>query len=181
MLFFLDNLTSLLKNLKSSRQHLNPHVFLRAAAPASRPARVLPQINHLLSALNERGRMKARPPPPDRSSPLGGRVGVQHAAPLHPAPDGVHASQRLLLQAAAASLDALLDPKHEQTFRVCVCVCVYSSALVPLVSLLSAHTPPTLDRLCALVPPGGPPRSGSCALGCGCCVRLRCWSWFLFL
>lgn len=46
------------------------------------------------------------------SSPLGGRVGVQHAAPLHPAPDSVHASQRLLLQAAAASLDALLDPKH---------------------------------------------------------------------
>lgn len=45
-------------------------------------------------------------------SPLGGRVGIQHAAPLHPAPDGVHASQRLLLQAAAAPLDAVLDPKH---------------------------------------------------------------------
>lgn len=57
----------------------------------------------------------ASPPHPGQSSPLGGRVGVQHAAPLHPAPDSVHASQRLLLQAAAASLDALLDPKHEQT------------------------------------------------------------------
>lgn len=51
----------------------------------------------------------------EQSSPLGGRVGVQHAAPLHPAPDSVHASQRLLLQAAAASLDALLDSEHEQT------------------------------------------------------------------
>ena len=52
------------------------------------------------------------PPGGTTSSPLGGRVGVQHAAPLHPAPDRVHASQRLLLQAAAASLDALLDPEH---------------------------------------------------------------------
>lgn len=51
-------------------------------------------------------------PPLSQSSPLGGSVGVQHAAPLHPAPDSVHASQRLLFQAAAASLDALLDPKH---------------------------------------------------------------------
>lgn len=51
-------------------------------------------------------------PPFEYSSPLGGSVGVQHAAPLHPAPDSVHASKRLLLQAAAASLDALLDPKH---------------------------------------------------------------------
>lgn len=51
-------------------------------------------------------------PPLGQSSPLGGSVGVQHAAPLHPAPDSVHASQRLLFQAAAASLDALLDPKH---------------------------------------------------------------------
>lgn len=51
-------------------------------------------------------------PPLSQSSPLGGGVGVQHAAPLHPAPDSVHASQRLLFQAAAASLDALLDPKH---------------------------------------------------------------------
>lgn len=51
-------------------------------------------------------------PPLNQSSPLGGSVGVQHAAPLHPAPDSVHASQRLLFQAAAASLDALLDPKH---------------------------------------------------------------------
>lgn len=50
--------------------------------------------------------------PSERGSPLGGRVCVQHAAPLHPTPDGVHASQRLLLQAAAASVDALLDPKH---------------------------------------------------------------------
>lgn len=51
-------------------------------------------------------------PPLSQSSPLGGSVGVQHAASLHPAPDSVHASQRLLFQAAAASLDALLDPKH---------------------------------------------------------------------
>lgn len=50
-----------------------------------------------------------------QSSPLGGCGGVQHAAPLHPAPDSVHSSQRLLLQAAAASLDALLDSEHEQT------------------------------------------------------------------
>lgn len=51
------------------------------------------------------------------SSPLGGCVGVQHAAPLHPSPDSVHASQRLLLQATAAPLDALLDPEHEQNLR----------------------------------------------------------------
>lgn len=67
-------------------------------APATGPTRCFHP-----SLTKERGR---------QSSPLGGRVGVQHAAPLHPAPDGVHASQRLLLQAAAASLDALLDPKH---------------------------------------------------------------------
>lgn len=51
-----------------------------------------------------------------QSSPLSGRVGVQHAASLHPAPD-VHTSQRLFFQTAAASLDALLDPEHEKNLR----------------------------------------------------------------
>ena len=52
------------------------------------------------------------------SSPLGGRVGVQHPAALHPAPHRVHAGQRLLLQAAAAPLDALLDPEHQPSTRL---------------------------------------------------------------
>lgn len=69
--------------------------------------------------------------PPGQSSPLSGRVGVQHAAPLHPAPD-VHASQRLLLQTAAAPLDALLDPKHEHTSavppRVFLSWCLHAAA-----------------------------------------------------
>lgn len=66
-------------------------------------------------ALRDHGDTSADLPPLSQSSPLGCGVGVQHAAPLHPTPDSVHASQRLLFQAAAAPLDALLDPKHSKT------------------------------------------------------------------
>lgn len=78
-----------------------------------------------------------------QSSPLGGRVGVQHAAPLHPAPDSVHASQRLLLQAAAASLDALLDSEHEQ-ISVAQCLSLRFSVSPPLAVHLLPRGPVTL-------------------------------------
>lgn len=73
-----------------------------------------------------------------QSSPLSGRVGVQHAASLHPAPD-VHASQRLLLQTAAASLDALLDPKHEHTSEALPLVAVISLFLFYIFIHPAAH------------------------------------------
>lgn len=69
-------------------------------------------VRHVLPCVLTRWTLYVRTFPSELGSPLGGRVCVQHAAPLHPTSDGVHASQRLLLQAAAASVDALLDPKH---------------------------------------------------------------------
>lgn len=99
-----NNLWTWCAQTRSAQHPVDPKVSLRTAALiCSIPDRMLPRMEERWGFSGVVG----------AASPLSGRVGVQHAAPLHPAPD-VHPSERLLFQAAAAPLDALLNSKHEQ-------------------------------------------------------------------